>query len=88
MIWVMLATTEFTISSHLPKNVKIKIYKIIVLPVVLYRHKTWSLTLRTQTVYKNRVLRRNFILKTKETIRGSRNCKMMSLITLTLHQLG
>ena len=33
-------------SSLLSKNLKIKIYRTIILPVVLYGYKTWSLTLR------------------------------------------
>jgi hypothetical protein len=41
----------------LSKNIKIKIYRTIILPVVLYGCDTWSLTLR---VLKNRVLRRIF----------------------------
>jgi hypothetical protein len=32
----------------LSKNVKIRIYKIIILPVVLYGYETWSLTLREE----------------------------------------
>jgi hypothetical protein len=43
--------------------VKIKIYKTIILPVVLYGSKTWSLTLREEhrlRVFENRVLRRIF----------------------------
>jgi hypothetical protein len=36
-------------SSHLiSKNLKIKIYKTVILPVVLYGCKTWSLTLREE----------------------------------------
>jgi len=35
-------------SSLLSKNLKIKIYKIIFLPAVMYRHETWSLTLREE----------------------------------------
>jgi hypothetical protein len=35
-------------SCLLFKNVKIKIYKTIILPIVLYGHETWSLTLREQ----------------------------------------
>jgi hypothetical protein len=31
-------------SSLLSKNIKIKIYRILILPVVLYRCETWSLT--------------------------------------------
>ena len=33
-------------SSFLSKNLKIKIYRTIILPVVLYGCETWSLTLR------------------------------------------
>ena len=47
----------------LSKNLKIKIYRTIILPVVLYRCETWSLTLREERrlrVFENRVLRRVF----------------------------
>jgi hypothetical protein len=47
----------------LSKNVKIKIYRTIILPVVLYGYETWSLTLREECrlrVFENRVLRRIF----------------------------
>jgi hypothetical protein len=50
-------------SMLLSKNLKIKIYKIIILPVVLYGCETWSLTLREERrlrVFENRVLRRVF----------------------------
>jgi len=49
-------------SSLLSKNIKIKIYKTIILPV-LYGCETWSLTLseeRRLRVFENRVLRRIF----------------------------
>ena len=42
---------------------KIKIYRTIILPVVLYGCETWSLTLREEHrlgVFENRVLRRIF----------------------------
>ena len=48
-------------SSLLSKNVKIKIHRTIILPVVLYECETWSLTLREECrlrVFENRVLRR------------------------------
>jgi hypothetical protein len=32
----------------MPKNIKITIYKAIILPVVLYVCETWSLTLREE----------------------------------------
>jgi len=35
-------------SSLLPKSLKIKIYRTIILPVVLYGCGTWSLTLRDE----------------------------------------
>jgi hypothetical protein len=51
-----------TFSSRLlSKNVKIIMYKIIILPVVLYRCETWSLTLREEhrlRVFEKRVLSR------------------------------
>ena len=50
-------------SRLLCKNLKIKIYKTIILPVVLYGCETWSLTLKEccrLRVFKNRILRRKF----------------------------
>jgi hypothetical protein len=49
--------------------VKIKTYKTIILPVVLYGCETWSLTLREEhrlRVFENRVLRRIFRPKRDE----------------------
>jgi hypothetical protein len=45
------------------KNLKIRIYKTIILPVVLYGCETWSLALREEhrlRVFENRVLRKIF----------------------------
>jgi hypothetical protein len=45
------------------KNLKIRIYKTIILPVVLYGCETWSQTFREKCrlrVFENRVLRRIF----------------------------
>jgi hypothetical protein len=50
-------------SSLLSKNLKIRIYRTMISPVVLYGCKTWSLTLREErrlSVFENRVLRRIF----------------------------
>jgi hypothetical protein len=50
-------------SRLLSRNVKVKIYKNIILPVVLYGCETWSATLRQEhrlRVFENRVLRRIF----------------------------
>jgi len=48
-------------SMLLSKNLKIKIYRTIILPVVLYGCETWSLTLREERklrVFENMELRR------------------------------
>jgi len=50
-------------SRLLSKNLKIKVYRIIILPVVLYGCETWLLTLRDERklwVFENMVLRRIF----------------------------
>ena len=50
-------------SRLLSKNVKIKICRTVVLPVVLYGCETWSLTLREERklrVFENMVFRRIF----------------------------
>ena len=50
-------------SRLLSKNLKIKIYRTIILPVVLYGCESWSLTLREERklrVFENMVLRRIF----------------------------
>ena len=50
-------------SRLLSKNLEIKIYRIIILPVVFYGCETWSLTLqekRKLRVFENMVLRRVF----------------------------
>ena len=50
-------------SRLLSKNLKIKIYRTVIFPVVLYGCETWSLTLREERklrVFENRVLRKIF----------------------------
>jgi hypothetical protein len=53
-------------SRLLSRNVKVKIYKtiiLLILPVVLYGCETWSLTLRVEhrlRMFDNRILRRIF----------------------------
>ena len=50
-------------SRLISKNLKIKIYRTIILPVVFYGCETWSLTMREEhrlRVFENRVLRRVF----------------------------
>jgi hypothetical protein len=50
-------------SRLLSKNTKIRVYRTIILPVVLYGCETWPLTLREEQrlrVFENRVVRRTF----------------------------
>jgi hypothetical protein len=54
---------ELLSSRLLSKSVKVRIYKAIILPVVLYECETWSLTVREEhklMVFENRVLWRIF----------------------------
>jgi len=56
-------------SKLLSKNLKIKIYRTIILPIVLYGCETWSLTLREERklrVFENMVLRRIFVPRRDE----------------------
>jgi len=65
-------------SSLLSKNLKVKIYRTIILPVVLYGCETWLLTLREEhrlRLFGNRVLRRIFGPKRDEvTGEGRKLC--------------
>ena len=61
----MLAITRCSLLSSrlLSKNLKIKICRTVILPVVLYGCETWSLRLREEhrlRVFENRTLRRVF----------------------------
>jgi len=59
-------------SGLLTKNLKIKVYRIIILPVVVCGCETWSLTLTDESrlrVFENRVLRRIFGPTRDEIIR-------------------
>ncbi|KAJ4448615.1 hypothetical protein ANN_00005 [Periplaneta americana] len=56
-------------SSLLSKNMKVRIYKTVILPVVLYGCETWTLTLREEQrlgVFENKVLRKIFGVKRDE----------------------
>jgi hypothetical protein len=56
-------------SRLISKNLKIKIYRTVILPDVLNECETWSLTLREEhrlRVFENRVLRRIFVPKREE----------------------
>ncbi|KAJ4429756.1 hypothetical protein ANN_21960 [Periplaneta americana] len=56
-------------SSPMSKNLKVRIYKTVILPVVLYGCETWTLTLREEhrlRVFENKVLRKIFGAKRDE----------------------
>jgi hypothetical protein len=56
-------------SRLLSRNVRLKVYKTVILPVVLYGCEAWSLTLREEhrlRVFKDRVLSRIFGAKRDE----------------------
>ena len=77
-------------SSLLSKKVKIKIYRTIILPVVLYGCETWSLTLRNErrlSVFENRVLRRVFVPKRNEVTGNGEKYIMRSLMICIAHQI-
>jgi hypothetical protein len=60
-------------SRLLSKNVNIRMYKTIILPLVLYGCETWSLTSREEhrlKVFENRVLKRIFGPKRDEVTGG------------------
>ena len=58
----------FLSSRLLSKNLKIKVYKTIIFPVVLYGRETGSFTLREEHrlgVFENRILRRIILAKAR-----------------------
>jgi hypothetical protein len=73
----------------LNKTLKIKIYKTVILPVVLYGCETWSLTMREELrlrVFENRVLRKIFGPKREKTNHGE-NCIMMNFTAYILRRI-
>jgi hypothetical protein len=65
---LLFSPKSFVFFSHI-KKLKIKIYKTVILTVVLYGCETWSLTLREEhrlRVFENRVFRRIFGPKREE----------------------
>jgi hypothetical protein len=72
-------------SSLLAKKINIKIYRTIILPVVLYGCETWSLTLREERrlrLFENRVLNRIFGLKRDDETGESRKLQNEGLQNL------
>jgi len=74
------------LSSLLSKNIKIKICRTIISPVVLYRCETWLPTLREERrlrVFENRVLRRIFVPKRDILIVTGLECEAFFMEGLT-----
>jgi hypothetical protein len=72
------------------ENLKIRIYKTVILPVILYGCETWSLTLRKEHklgVFENRVLRRIFGPKRDEVTGEWRKLHNEELMICTLRQV-
>ena len=64
-------------SKLLSKTLKIKIYKTMILPVVLYGCETWSLILREERklrVFENMVFRRIFGPRRDEVTGNGGDC--------------
>ena len=74
-------------STLLSRKLKIKMYRTIILPVVLYGCETLPLTLREERrlrVFENRVLRRVFGPKRDEVTGNGENYIMRSLVIVLL----
>jgi hypothetical protein len=75
-------------SLLISKNLKIKIYKTVIFPVVLYGCKTWFFTLGEEDrlrVFEKRVLRRIFGPKREED--GTWRKCIMNFIACILHRI-
>jgi hypothetical protein len=72
-------------SGLISKNLKIKVCRTILLPVVLYGYETWSLLLRQECrlrAFENRVARRIFGLKRDKVTREWRQLRNEKLYSL------
>jgi len=81
---------ELLSSRLLSKNLKIKIYRTIIWPVVLYECETWSLTLREKRklrVIENKVLRRIFGPRRDEVTGDWRRLHNEELMICTPHPI-
>jgi hypothetical protein len=73
----------------LSRKIKIKIYRTIILPVILYGCESWSLILREECrlrVFENKVLRRIFGPKRDEVTGKWRRLLTRSFMLCTPHQ--
>jgi hypothetical protein len=78
---LLLLNAESLVFQVAIQKFKIRIYRNIILPVVLYGCETWSLTLKEERrlrVFENRVLRRIFGPKRDEVTGNGENYIMRS----------
>jgi hypothetical protein len=79
----------FCLHLSYKKKRKIKIYRSVILPVVLYGYETWTLTLREKQrlkVFEKRVLRTFYGPKREKPNRGE-NWIMMNFTASILHRI-
>jgi hypothetical protein len=72
-----------------PENIKVKIYRTVILPVILYGCETWSLTLKDEhrlRAFQNGVLRRIFGPK-RDEVTGEWRRFQTQLLMCTLQLL-
>ena len=85
----LVTSTAALTGKQVTASLKIKIYRTIILPLVLYGCETWSLTLREERRlrgFENRVLRRIFGAKRGEVTGEWRKQHNESLMC-TAHQI-
>ena len=87
---MLLFGTEYSVFQIAVQKLKIKIYRTIIRPVVLYECETWSLTFREERrlrIFENRVLKRVFGSKRDEVTWEWRNYIMRSLGIFTSYPI-
>jgi len=87
---LLFGTESFVFQFAIQKVKKIKIYRTIIVPVVLYGCETWSLTLRKERrlkVFENRALKRVFEPKRDEVTGNVENYIMKSLVICTPYRI-
>jgi hypothetical protein len=74
----------------LSRNVNVKVYKTIILPLVFYGYETWSITLREEhglKEFENRVLKRIFGPKRDGIMGDWRKLHNGSFVICTRYQI-
>jgi hypothetical protein len=87
---LFVVAVQFSTFSLVSKNIKINIYRTVILPVVLYGCETWSLKLRDEhrlRVFEIRVLRRIFGAKRDVVTGNGVNFIMRSLMMCNPHPI-